>query len=144
MKQRHVRTHFFLIFANSQYRRSNKAPDLQDFVELFLVFHNHDVGLTALSHIATSFGRVGGVNSSCQAPTAQISLHDSLCILLICQQFVSQIIFQRQQKWLKLLFYIFIHSSFFFFKPYSLTRKTPGQNRQHWQWVTNIRQITQE
>lgn len=48
------------------------ASDLQDFVKLLLVLHNQDVGLAVGSHILTSFGRVGRVNSGCQTPLAQI------------------------------------------------------------------------
>ncbi len=49
-----------------------KLQDLQDFVKLFLVLHDQDVGLTVGSHILTSFSGVGGVNSSRQTSVAQI------------------------------------------------------------------------
>lgn len=68
-----MRTDFFLslqIMITGKLRAG--APDLQDFVKLVLVLHNQDVGLTVGSHILTSFGRVGRVNSSCQTPITQI------------------------------------------------------------------------
>ncbi|TNN36867.1 hypothetical protein EYF80_052978 [Liparis tanakae] len=41
---------------------SNKAADLQDFLELFLVLHYQDVGLTAGSHILTRFSGLCGAD----------------------------------------------------------------------------------
>lgn len=64
------------------------TSDLQDFIELLLVLHNQDVGLTVGSHILASLWGIGRVNAGCQ-PTAS-EKHDQSPVLLLTRLIIYQ------------------------------------------------------